>query len=321
MIYSCAWEPIMQNNLVDEEKNIYLSRLFNPANRDLVLEETFEIVTSRLESEEKKRLEHCWNLVKGLYAGNFPGYRACNTEYHDFNHTCDVFGASVRLCDGALARLQPLEPTMYADICIAAMLHDVGYIQEKTDNEGTGAKYTQSHVTRSMDFTRKYRKEFTLTEERAEGICRMISITNLSTDLVSVPFASEEEKYAAKILASADLLGQMADRTYLEKLLFLYYEFKEAGFPGYDTEFDILKKTLGFYEMTKKRLFEALDNTADLALHHFISRYGIEKNLYLESIERQIEYLASILEDDSVNFRKKLKRMDLEEISKTHVLV
>ena len=31
----------------------------------------------------------------------------------------------------------------------------------------------------------------------------------------------------------ADLVGQMSDRAYLEKLLFLYYEFKEAGFPGY----------------------------------------------------------------------------------------
>jgi hypothetical protein len=24
--------------------------------------------------------------VNDLYHGNFPGYRACNTGYHDFNH-------------------------------------------------------------------------------------------------------------------------------------------------------------------------------------------------------------------------------------------
>lgn len=311
----------MLKNKDSDEKHIYLSRLFNPANRELVLQETFDIVISRLETEEKERLEHCWNLVRNLYSGTFPGYKSCNTEYHDFNHTCDVFGASVRLCDGALAIGEKLTPAMYADICIAAMLHDVGYIQEESDIHGTGAKYTHCHVERSIDFTRRFRKEFTLTEARSEGISRMIAATNLATPLSSIPFVSEEETHAAKILASADLLGQMADRTYLEKLLFLYYEFKEAGFSGYDTEFDMLRKTLGFYEMTKKRLYETLDNTAELALHHFISRYGVEKNLYLESIERQIEYLASIMDDNSVNFRKKLKRLDLEEITKTHALV
>lgn len=310
----------MQNKIDVEEKNTYLSRLFNPANRELVIQETFEIVTSRLETQEKERLEHCWDLVQKLYSGKFPGYRACNTEYHDFNHTCDVFGASVRLCDGALAISEQLTPAMYADICIAAMLHDTGYIQEESDISGTGAKYTHSHVERSIDFTLRHRSEFTLNEERAQGIVRMIATTNLATPFSSVPFISKEEIYTAKILASADLLGQMADRTYLEKLLFLYYEFKEAGFSGYDTEFDMLKKTLGFYEMTKKRLFETLDNTADLAFHHFASRYRVKKNLYLESIERQIEYLASIMDDNSVNFRKKLKRLDLEEITKTHAL-
>ncbi|HKL85341.1 MAG TPA: hypothetical protein VJ861_03305 [Treponemataceae bacterium] len=310
----------MQDNIVVEEKNTYLERLFNPANRELVIQETFDIVISRLETQEKDRLEHCWRLVRNIYFGQFPGYKACNTEYHDFNHTCDVFGASVRLCDGALAQSEPLSPELYADICIAAMLHDVGYIQEATDQSGTGAKYTQTHVERSIAFTLRHREEFTLTEKRAEGIARMIATTNIATDFLSIAFISNEEKRGAKILASADLLGQMADRTYLEKLLFLYYEFKEAGFSGYDTEFDMLRKTLGFYEMTKKRLIETLDNTSDLALQHFSSRYGVRKNLYIESIERQIEYLASIIDDDTVNFRKKLKRLDLEEITKTHAI-
>ncbi len=56
------------------------------------------------------------------------------------------------------------------------------------------------------------------------------------------------------MLGSADLLGQMSDRAYLEKLLFLYKEFREAGIPGFNTEFDIIRKTVDFYEITVQRL-------------------------------------------------------------------
>jgi hypothetical protein len=160
-----------------------------------------------------------------------------------------------------------------------------------------------------------------LDEESAARIGRLIAGTDLATPFDDIPFSSERELFAGKLLASADLLGQMADRTYLEKLLFLYYEFKEAGFPGYDTEFDMLRKTLGFYEMTKRRLFGLLGEVTNLAYFHFLGRYGVMENLYLESIERQIDYLRSIIDDDSVNFRKKLKRIDLEAITASHAKI
>jgi hypothetical protein len=292
-----------------------LSRIFNPANRDSVIVECLEIASSWLPAESASNLALCWKETRALYAGFFPGYIACNTEYHDFAHTCDVLGATVRMCDGALSQKIALDADILVDLGVAAMLHDAGYIQEACDSGGTGAKYTKTHVARSIAFTARYREVFGLSEERARRIGRLIAGTDLGTDFETIPFVDATEKYAGKLLASADLLGQMADRTYLEKLLFLYYEFKEAGFPGYDTEFDMLRKTLGFYEMTKKRLFGLLGETTDLARHHFASRYGVPKNLYLESIERQIDYLGSIINDDTVNFRKKLKRLDLEAIS------
>lgn len=306
--------------LTQTDQHPYLARLFNPANREAVLTETFDIAESRLDSVSRALVERCWKLTRDLYEGRFPGYRACNTEYHDFNHTCDVFGASVRLCDGAISRGIPVESGLQADIAIAAMLHDAGYIQETGDDTGTGAKFTRTHVARSIAFTERHRDDFALDGARSARVGRLIAGTDLSVDLSSIPFETPGEAFACKILATADLLGQMADRTYLEKLLFLYYEFHEAGYPGYDTEFDILRKTLGFYELTKKRLFETLDNTASLALDHFESRYGVASNLYLESIERQMDYLRSIIEDDTVNFRKKLKRLDLESISASHAI-
>ncbi len=296
----------------------YLARIFNPANRESVLAETIDIATARLPPGDAAQLRDVWRLTRDLYSGAFPGYLACNTEYHDFCHTCDVVGATIRMCDGALSQGIEIDPEFQLDLFLAAMLHDAGYIQEETDTTGTGAKYTKTHVARSIAFTVRNREAFGIDEARAGRIGRLIAGTDLATDFKTIPFLNGNEVYVAKLLASADLLGQMADRTYLEKLLFLYYEFKEAGFPGYSTEFDMLRKTLGFYEMTKERLFGLLGEVSNLALFHFESRYGVPRNLYLESIERQIEYLQNIIDDDTVNFRKKLKRLDLEAISSSH---
>jgi hypothetical protein len=303
---------------MDSDIALYLSRIFNPANRESVIQECLDIAASRLPQTDAQRLTDCWFQTKNLYTGKYPGYGACNTEYHDFCHTCDVLGATIRMCDGALSENIELSPELQLELSIAAMLHDSGYIQELTDTTGTGAKYTKTHVIRSIAFVMAERERFGVNDESAKRIGRLIAGTDLATDFAAIPFESEKERYAGKLLASADLLGQMADRTYLEKLLFLYYEFKEAGFPGYETEFDMLRKTLGFYEMTKKRLFGLLGEVTNLSYYHFESRYGIAKNLYIESIERQIDYLRTIMNDDSVNFRKKLKRIDLEAVSKSH---
>lgn len=295
-----------------------LSRIFNPSKKMAMLKESLEIAESFLDTNDRDELRYRWNIITELFTGSFPGYQACNTEYHDFNHTIDVFCTVVRMCDGAILSAHTMSPALILDTCTAAMLHDSGYIQDTGDTAGTGAKYTRTHVSRSIDFTEKHRVAFHLDEAHSKRVGRLISGTDLALKFDEIPFNDEQERCAAELLASADLLGQMADRTYLEKLLFLYYEFREAGFPGYDTEFDILRKTLSFYESTRHRLFETLNNATRFAFEHFKHRYGVPENLYLESIQHQIDYLASIIEDDTVNFRKKLKRLDLEEISRSH---
>lgn len=295
-----------------------LSRIFNSSNKTAMVEECIEITESFLQKTARSELRFRWNMTTDLFEGRFPGYQACNTEYHDYNHTCDVFCATIRLYDGANSQGHTIDSDLLLDTCTAALLHDSGYIQETDDIKGTGAKYTKNHVTRSIVFMEKHKKTFNLLPANSLRIGKIISGTDLAIPFDTIPFDSDHERWVAELIASADLLGQMADRKYLEKLLFLYYEFREAGFPGYDTEFDILRKTLAFYEATKIRLFETLGNATRYARDHFSSRYGVKKNLYLESIQRQIDYLNGIIEDSSTNFRKKLKRLDLEEVSKKH---
>jgi hypothetical protein len=110
------------------------------------------------------------------------------------------------------------------------------------------------------------------------------------------------------MLASADLLGQMADRTYLERLLFLYYEFREANVGGYERELDILQKSIGFYETTQKRLNNELGNVAVYMRSHFKKRWKLDKDLYEESIQKNIDYLNGILSNNKERYRDYLRR-------------
>ena len=115
---------------------------------------------------------------------------------------------------------------------------------------------------------------------------------------------------AGSILGTADLLGQMSDRVYIEKLLFLYYEFREAGIPGFDTEYDIIRKTIDFFEAMKRKLNKEFMKVYDYAGYYFKERFNIDQNLYMDAINKNIAYIEKIIEDNSTNFRYKLRRGD-----------
>ena len=113
------------------------------------------------------------------------------------------------------------------------------------------------------------------------------------------------------MLGTADILAQMADRTYLEKLLFLYHEFKEANMGGYEGEVDLLRKTIDFYDFIAQHLETTLDATDQFMISHFASRWDIQTNLYQEAIEKQKDYLHQILGMRNSDPRDHLKRGEI----------
>lgn len=133
----------------------------------------------------------------------------------------------------------------------AAISHDVGYIQEAHDRIGTGAKYNANHEQQSMDFSSRHGKEFELFPDEIYAGHRIISCTNIDEDISSIAFPSLQIEILGKLLASADLLAQLSNQTYLEKLLFLYYEWREAGVGNYKGESDMLKMALPFTTFSK----------------------------------------------------------------------
>jgi hypothetical protein len=297
-----------------EKKDPQLSILVDTAKPRSILADAKRFYKLSYPKSDFSLVDKSFLLTKRLYDGRFPGYLACAVEYHDHAHCVSVFAAVSRLLDGCELSRLTIGPEHAAETLIAALLHDVGYIREEGDEKGSGAQYTKVHVGRSAAFARREGSAFGLGEAGAERVARMILATDLASEWDDLAFESEGARLGAEVLAAADLIGQMADRLYLEKLLFLYYEFREAGIGGYDTAFDILKKTAGFYESTKERLDGTLGSVSGRTRQHFSARYGVDRDLYREAIERQMVYLDSILADDTTNFRTKLKRMDLAAI-------
>ncbi|MBU0928314.1 MAG: hypothetical protein KKA67_11225 [Spirochaetes bacterium] len=292
--------------------SVQLSRLVDGEDPAAVIAEAERIFKFWFDESAWAPIGAAASDIVGMFEGRFPGYRACDTDYHDIRHTTAVLLATARIIDGLFIDRGPFPAVIARDLFVAAVCHDTGYIRTVGEEGGTGARFTSVHVRRSADFIVANAARWGLGAESGRSAARMIFATGLKGEYGEQEWASPEERDAGAALASGDLVGQMSDRAYLEKLLFLYYEFKEAGFPGYETEFDILRKTMGFYEITVARLDDGLGGVRSYARRHFAERWGVDRDLYAESMGRQMDYLQGILDDATCNFRKKLKRMDLE---------
>jgi hypothetical protein len=258
------------------------------------------------------QLKFLFAEITALFAGTMPGYYGCDTGYHDLNHTATVVLTTARLLDGYIEEGKDVDEVSAISLVMAAMLHDTGYIRRQGEDEGTGAQYTSSHVARSAQFAARHAGPFGLSDPAK--IIRFIWATGLAGEFDVQPWQDEGERCLAALLGSADIIGQMSDRVYLEKLLFLYREFREAGFPGYDTEFDILRKTIDFYAMAIQRLDKSFFGLRSCARVHFRLRHGQDRDYYAEAMDNMMAYLHKILEDDTTNFRAKLRRMDVESV-------
>jgi hypothetical protein len=85
----------------------------------------------------------------------------------------------------------------------------------------------------------------------------MVNCTGINVDLRAIRFQNERERTVAFALGTADLLGQMAARDYVEKLPVLFQEFAEAArFDGanlprsfaFASAEDLMSKTPAFWE-------------------------------------------------------------------------
>lgn len=252
--------------------------------------------------------------VLDLFAGAYPGYAACTTPYHDLEHTSGVFLAMARLLHGAAVTGRKVSRTGMLLGLTAALLHDVGLILDKADPDGTGAKHTVGHEARSNDFMTAYLLDKGLDLDQVVECAQMICCTMLSRTPADIPFVDQETRFLGEMLGSADLLAQTADRAYLEKVLLLFQEFREAGISGAVSELELLLRTEKFYDnQAAARLDRDLGGAHRFMLDHFRARHGLDRDLYAESVASNLEYLRSIHKAITSVYRNMLRRAGIVE--------
>ncbi len=236
------------------------------------------------------------------FTGNYPGYQAIDARYHDLEHTLQGTLCLARLLRGRhFTGTNPvLTPVMFELGLLAILAHDTGYLKRTEDTEGTGAKYTLSHVRRSGEFAANFYAAQGYDAGDISAVQSMIRCTGVNADLKAIPFASELECVVGYALGTADLLGQMAAADYVEKLPVLYAEFAEAArFNGaattksiqFSSAEEMMRNTPAFWE---KYVRPKIDGDFG-ALHRYLADpFPDGPNYYLDCIEANIARLRRL---------------------------
>ena len=249
------------------------------------------------------------------FTGRYADYQAVDTEYHDFEHTLQGALCMVRILHGRqnAAAKPPLSQRIFELGLLAILLHDTGYLKKRGDMEGTGAKFTATHVSRSTDFAAGLLLEKGYAPKDIKAVQNMIRCTGVDATLSNIPFQDEFEKIVGYALGTADLLGQMAADDYVEKLPILYDEFAEAArhvppkssvVSMFSSAKDLLRKTPDFWDKYVKL---KLDRDFGGVFRFLNKPYPGGDNIYMEKIESNIQRLREVIanEENTTRFLRK----------------
>jgi hypothetical protein len=252
-------------------------------------------------------MDRAFRDLAALYKGQYPGYHACDTAYHDVQHVLDVTLAMARLFDGyerSRAGLEPLDASMFRLGVIAALFHDCGYVRTRDDTEHrTGAELTLTHVSRGASFLKDYLPKIGMSDV-ADIAAALIHFTGYETPVAQIKVPTLAHQLLGRLLGSADIIAQMSDRCYLEKCRDrLYPEFLAGGITRrhlpdgkeevlYRSGDDLVRKTPFFYEGATRRLNADLGGAHRYAQDHFGGQ-----DLYMEELRKNIEFARAIKDE------------------------
>jgi hypothetical protein len=293
-----------------------ISELFDNTDPNVVWDKSTAVIRRISPHYDFTLVHKVYKDVMRMFYGEFPGYAPIKTLYHDLSHTLEVFMCGVRLMHGVHRSGDKLSDEELTLMMLAILMHDIGYAQRRGEEFGTGAQFTQTHVQRGVEFMEHYFGERMLPTGILVDVKGMILGTEHFRPFAQIDFATERARMLARIVATADITGQMADRKYIEKLLFLFHEFKEAQFGNYQGMFDLLGKTKGFYTVTREKLDGVLDGLYHKLEYHFEDVYGQRRNYYIESIEKNMAYLEQVVAQSEHDYFKMLKRNGIAECAR-----
>lgn len=167
---------------------------------------------------------------------------ASDALYHNAEHTILVTLVGQDILRGKLL-LHPMQPSDWVHFIFALLCHDIGYVRgvcaQDTDHEmvidekgsrfrlsrgASDAALTPYHVNRGKIFVRERFNDSPFID--AQRLAAAIELTRFPVPNDSDHNVTDTE---AGLVRAADLIGQLADPRYPQKLNALFYEFTETG--------------------------------------------------------------------------------------------
>lgn len=245
-----------------------------------------------------------YNDFDALYHGRFPGFQQCDTAYHDVQHVLDVSLAMVRLMD-AYEQTHDSEEQLGAELAvlglIIALFHDSGYILHENE-QGNGAIFTKTHVSRSANFLKGYLPTIG-HGQNTELAEKLVHFTGYEIDPDNIDLSCHRHRALGALLGTADVIAQMSDFAYLEKCRDrLYPEFEMGGLTKevkpdgsvdiiYASAEDLLIKTPDFIKHTITHRLEKHFNS----YYHLAEVFFGGENLYMQALDNNCKHLENLL--------------------------
>ena len=234
------------------------------------------------------------DTVEDLFDGRFPQYQAMDTAYHDITHTLQ---ATLCLAELLYRRhednaLPAIDADDFRQAIVAALFHDIGFLKEAGDLDGSGAKYTHLHEDRSCHFARALLEKRGWPDDEIQFVEHLIRSTGPRVNLTQLTFRSDIERLLGQAVCTADYVGQISDPRYPDRLESLFNEFAESYryqslppdqwlFPSYEA---LLRGTPAFWATFVQH---KLDVECAGIWRHFENPVTGD-NPYLASIERNL---------------------------------
>lgn len=233
------------------------------------------------------------------YRGEYPGLLRCDTLYHDLRHALETGLTVARLLDGYAKSLPSGHENERIDgdhallAVLLALYHDIGMQRRETEGHLWGPVLIPIHEERGTEFMQQYLSGTSLKAYAEKSI--LIMPTKLTYNMPDS--WSFLDRKLASIIASADLMSQLADRYYLEKCRdFLFVEFSAIGLSGktgslYPDRETLLAKTPDFFtRVISQRLEEEYQG-----VHWLIAAHAGGRDPWQDAIKRNIGFLKEIL--------------------------
>jgi hypothetical protein len=294
---------------IDKRATHQLSLLVDMNDLNNILTEVEILFSDMFNQGDNTLFSTVFEDIVSLFEGKFTGFKACDTPYHNLKHTTDVFLAMARLIHGAHTQRIALNEVDVNIGLVAALMHDTGYIQKNSESYGSGAVLSTVHVQRSVAFMQALLSDMGSPSEFIKRCDTIIHCTDLDRPFCQHHFKSDTLELIGQMIAASDLLAQTADRNYIEKLPLLYQEFQEAGVKTQKNELDLIKEAIRFNDYMRHRIARDLGGIDRYMSSHFRERWKIDSNMYQDTIDRTMTYLASALNTNETNYHNYFRRV------------